>query len=203
MRRGSIMTRLVSRKKEGEALPRYVYRGQEFFKLFAGMGWPHGKERGAIVVIGETFEQVPEMGRFTLAVLHEDARVSVENLSSEALKEFMESYCLREIYGDPRESSVVTMPPFSTKIEKVDHCIDFIESYLSREILWLGQDAALPKYLKRLKPRIKGERTSSYPLLNAWGYALLAAEVYQTPTIGQEPSPPRQTISLHDYDEFR
>jgi len=198
------MTPLIIRRKEPGEVPWYEYKGREFFKLFAGMAWPYDKEPGASVIIGEIFEKVPEMGRLILTMIRESPNVPLEDFSNDRIEEFKRSYCLKEIWGDPRNDSNFSEIPrvYRDKVNAMGEVVSFIESILARKILRLDdQGAALPKTL----PHLKSSRGSpnQYPLLAAWFYALAVADVHQTATY-EEPGPSRfvQRFANKDYDEF-
>ncbi|NIO20948.1 MAG: hypothetical protein GTN76_09460 [Candidatus Aenigmarchaeota archaeon] len=198
------MTPLIIRRKEPGEVPWYEYKGREFFKLFGAMAWPYGKEPGATVIIGETFEKVPEMGRLILTMIHENPSVPLEHFSNTHIEEFKQSYCLEKIWGDPRNDLNFSEIPkiHRDKVNTVSDSINFIESILARKILRLDdQQTALLKQLPRLKSA-QGS-LNQYPLIGAWFYALTVADVHQTATY-EEPGPVRfiQRRSITEYDEF-
>lgn len=198
------MIPLIIRRKEHGEVPWYEYKDREFFKLFGAMAWPYDKEPGAIVIIGEIFEKVPEMGRLILTVIIENPNVPLEDFSNDRIGGFKQSHCLKEIWGDPRNDSSFSEIPkiHRDKVNTVNDSINFIESILARKILRLDDQAILLKQLPRLKSA-KGS-LNQYPLIAAWFYALAVADVLQSATY-EEPGPShfvqRRTIS--DYDEFR
>ena len=193
----------VIRKKEPGEVPWYEYEGREFFKLFAGAACPVGHEPGAIVVIGETFKRVPERGRLTLELLFENPKAQLEDFSQERLEEFKRSYCLKEIWGDPREGLLEIPRVHGDRIKNVEEVLSFIEPLLARKILKLdNQRSGLPGILSRLKSAKGSFR--QFPLLAAWFYVLAVADVHQTATY-EEPGPSRfvQKYAISEYDEFR
>jgi hypothetical protein len=196
------MIPLISRKTEPGEIPWFEYEGRDFFKLFAGAAFPIDEESGAMVVIGETFEKVPGMGRLTLELLFENPRLSLEDFSKDRMEEFKRSYLLKEIWGDPREGLTEIPRVHGDRIKTVEEVLSFIEPVLARKILKLDkQRSELPGILSRLKSA-KGSFRQS-PLLAAWFYVFAVADVFQTALYQESSSRAEiQQVALKDWDEF-
>ncbi len=168
------------------------HTGEEYCRISGGIGWPSAAQPGALVIIGETREMDPILGRSHLHLLITYQTHNFEKLISKAgifrRTYFIDRYFL-DLSNEPMREAMYragpsfnsTQAPYGGEAGNLRFYIVLAQQLTSADgkILFFMEDQAVKNSLKELdETRIRSPAEDS-PLLAAMGYVLAGMESFK------------------------
>jgi hypothetical protein len=165
--------------------------GRKFRRIIGGLAWPHAGKPGFAVVIGEDFEEDPNLKARHLSVLKEIEESDVADLIR-LCRELRNTYKTQGWYGCTSNKSMLgalyhlqkgldykdrfsfSPAPHSDDCQSLGYYLTMIKDIIgiNRKILHFGEGSKLPGHLAEMGPESLSQDPTEFPTVAALGYVV-------------------------------